>query len=154
MTIKFDNKNRAKRISTTLRIIVMIAIVAIGANYLWFETRDKTIEMLLWIFLIAIVVLYYIGGFCYVEVEGDQSKLDVKYYNLFPFWREYKRIMIPVDRIKYVKVRGGLGIVGAGLLICGRIKGRIAMFPTVGLSAVDKKQLIELRRYAAIVSKA
>lgn len=154
MTLKFDNKDKAKKVSTFLRIIVMLAIVPIAVNYLWIETNNKMIEMALWLFLIVIIVLYYIGGFCYVEVEANELKLDVKYYNLFPFWREYKRIVIPVERIKYVKVRKGIGILGVGLLICGRIKGRLAVFPRVGLSAVDKINVEELRKYAAVVTKA
>lgn len=153
MTVKFDNKKRAKEVSTVLRIIVMLAIVPIGVNYLWIETTDKMIEMVMWLFLIVIIALYYMGGFCYIELEATAAKLDVKYYNLFPFWREYKRIVIPVERIRYVKVRKGLGSFGAGLLICGRIKGRIAMFPTVGLSACGQKQIQELKDYAAAVSK-
>ncbi|WP_439184022.1 hypothetical protein [Carboxylicivirga taeanensis] len=153
MTLKFNNRTRAKKYSTVLRIIVMLAILPIGLNYLWIETSDKFVEMAIWLFLIFIIAMYYLSGFCYVEAEATPQKLDVKYYNLFPFWREYKRIVIPVERIKYVKVRGGLGSFGAGLLICGRIKGRIAMFPTVGLSACSKKQIQELKDYAATVSK-
>ncbi|MBS2210484.1 hypothetical protein KEM09_03680 [Carboxylicivirga mesophila] len=152
MTIKFDNKDRAKKVSNVLRIIVMLAIVPIGINYLWIETTDKMVEMFMWLFLIVIIALYYTGGFCYVEVDASPAKLDVKYYNLFPFWREYKRIVIPVERIKYVKVRKGLGRFGAGLLICGRIKGRLAMFPSVGLSACSQKQIEELKVYAASFS--
>ncbi|MBR8537559.1 hypothetical protein KDU71_18460 [Carboxylicivirga sediminis] len=152
MTIKFDNKGRAKKVSNVLRIIVMLAIVPIGVNYLWIETTDKMVEMFMWLFLIVIIALYYTGGFCYVEVDVTPAKLDVKYYNLFPFWREYKRIVIPVERIKYVKVRRGLGRFGAGLLICGRIKGRLAMFPSVGLSACSQKQIEELKVYAASFS--
>ncbi len=153
MDIKFDNKKEARRVSTILRILVMLAIVPIGINYLWIETSDKMVEMAIWLFLIIVIALYYTGGFCYVEVEGNAAKLDVKYYSLFPFWREYKRIVIPVDRIKSVKVRAGLGNVGAALLICGRIKGRIATFPAVGLSACHKQHISALKEYAAHLSK-
>lgn len=153
MIVKFNNSNRAKKISTVLRIVVMLAIVPIGLNYLWFETADKMLEMWLWLFLIVVVVAYYLGGFYYVEVDATAVRLDVKYYNLFPFWREYKRIIIPIERLKYVKVRKGLGSLGAGLLICGRIKGRVAMFPTVGLSACSQQQILDLKQYATTVSK-
>ncbi len=154
MTLKFDNSKRAKKITTILRVIVMLAIVPIGLNYLWFETTDKMLEMWMWLFLIFVIVAYYLGGFCYVEVDATEVKLEVKYYNLFPFWREYKRIVIPIERLKYVKVRKGLASLGSGLVICGRIKGRVAMFPTVGLSACTKQQIEELNAYAATVSKA
>lgn len=152
MKLKFDNKEKAKRLSTVLRILVLLAIVPIGINYLWLETSDKMIEMLIWLFLILVIVLYYLGGFCYVEVEGNERLLDVKYYNLFPFWREYKRIVLPHERIKYVKVRRGIGVLGSGLIICGRVKGRIAMFPTVGLSACNKKDIELLKSYANQIS--
>ncbi|TRX70855.1 hypothetical protein [Carboxylicivirga sp. M1479] len=153
MEIRFDNKKRAKSISNVLSLVVMLVILAIGLNYLWFETTDKAIEVSLWLALVVIIVLYYIGGFCYVEFMGNDSKLEVKYYNLFPFWREYKRIVLPIERLKSMKVRAGLGILGRGLSIYGRISGRLAMFPTVGLSALSKSQLDELKQYAASVSK-
>jgi len=153
MTLKIDNKEKAKRVSTLLRVLVMVAIVPIGLNYLWVETTDKMVEMAMWLFLIIVIVLYYLGGYCYVEVEGNERLLDIKYYNLFPFWREYKRIVLPIERIKYVKVSKGLGFIGAGLQVCGRVKGRMAIFPSVGLSACDKTMVNELKNYVSEVSK-
>lgn len=132
---------------------MMLAIVPIGLYYLSYQGHNKMLEMGIWLVLIVVVVLYYIGGYCYVDVEITKAKVDIKFYNLFPFWREYRRIVLPIEKLKYIKVRSGLGFIGASLLVCGRIKGRLAMFPTVGLSACSQQQINELKKYANEISK-
>lgn len=153
MELKFNNKQSVKKVSTILHILMMLAIVPIGLYYLSYQGHNKMLEMGIWLVLIVVVVLYYIGGYCYVDVEITKAKVDIKFYNLFPFWREYRRIVLPIEKLKYIKVRSGLGFIGASLLVCGRIKGRLAMFPTVGLSACSQQQINELKKYANEISK-
>ena len=153
MTIDLENKSRALRVSNILKVVVMLAISPVAINYLWLETQDKMIEMFIWLLPISVIVLYYIGGFCYVEVRGTETQLDVKYYSLFPFWREYKRVVLPLERIKYIKVRNGMAGLGSGLVICARVQGRIAVYPLIGLSACSRSQINQLKEYAAFISK-
>ena len=153
MNVKFSNKNRVKPIGLLLSFLLMLAVAGLACFYLWFSHLSKSGEAALWLYFIFISVFFYFGGFCYVEVDLSPARLDVKYYNLFPFWRQYKRILLPADKLKFLKVRGGLGFAGAGLLICGRIKGRLATYPTVGLSACSRKQINELKMFAVELQK-
>ena len=148
MTIKFSNKNRVKPIGLFLSFLMMISVAGLASYYLWFSELGKSVEVALWLYFIFVSVFFYFGGYYYVEVEIGAAKVDVKYYNLFPFWRQYKRIMIPLDKLKYVKVRSGFGSFGASLVICGRLKGRIAMYPTVGLNACKREQVQLLKEFS------
>ncbi len=151
--VKFSNKSRIKPIGLFLSFLLMLAIAGLASFYLWFSYLNKSIEVSLWLYFIFIATFFYFGGFCYVEVDLSLARLDIKYYNLFPLWRQYKRILLPVDKLKSLKVRSGLGFVGVSLVICGRIKGRLATFPTVGLSACSKQQKNELKMFAVELKK-
>jgi len=148
MSVKFNNKNRVKPIGLLLSFLLMLAVAGLASYYLWFNHLNKTIEASLWMYFVFISTFFYFGGFCYVEVEISSKTFDVKYYNLFPFWRQYKRILLPLDKVKHIKVRSGLCFVGSGILISGRIKGRLATYPTVGLSACTAKQRKQLKQFA------
>jgi len=153
ISVEFSNKNRVKPIGLILSFLLMLAVAGLASFYLWFSHFNKSIEVSLWLYFIFISTFFYFGGFYYIEMDLNSSRIDIKYYNLFPLWRQYKRIILPVEKIKYLKVRFGLGFVGAGLVICGRIKGRLATYPTVGLSACSRSQIRELKQYAAQFQK-
>jgi len=127
----------------------MLAVAGLASFYLWFSHLGKAIEVALWLYFIFISTFFYFGGFCYVEVELNAARIDIKYYNLFPFWRQYKRIMLPVEKVKSLRVRSGLRFVGVGLEISARVKGRLATYPSVGLSACSRQQVKELKSFSS-----
>lgn len=153
MDIHFNNKNQVGSWSLYLALLVLIALGAVAANYLLIEVRNQTLDISLWGFLVFSVVLFYFGGFNYVDIALSAEKVDVKFYNLFPLGRQYNRILVPTEKIKKIKVNKGLGIIGRKLKIEGTIQGRHALFPSVGLAACTRQQLQQIQLFIDTLNK-
>nr|WP_321405548.1 hypothetical protein [uncultured Carboxylicivirga sp.] len=153
MTIKFNNKKQVGLRGMILALMVLIALGLVAGNYLIIEPRNITLELILWGVLLVAIAVYYFGGFYYVDVELTAEKIDIKFYRLFPFGRQYKRILIPVEKVKKIKLSKGLGGLGRSLKIEGSIQGRHAIFPSVGIAACDKTQINELKKYIDFINK-
>nr|WP_319401443.1 hypothetical protein [uncultured Carboxylicivirga sp.] len=147
MSTIFNNKKQVGSRSIWLTLLVLIALGLVAGYYLLVDNRDTNWEFGLWAFLVVTLLFFYFGGFYYVEANLTAEKIDIKYYNLFPFGRQYKRILVPTDKVKKIKVKNGLGNLGRKLVIEGVIQGRYALFPSVGLSACNKEQIQELRKF-------
>ncbi len=153
MDIQFNNKKQVGSWSLYLALLVLIALGAISVNYLLFDVRNQILDIALWGFLVLSVVLFYFGGFNYVDLALSAEKVDIKYYNLFPFGRQYNRILVPTDKIKKIKMNRGLGVIGRKLAIEGIIQGRHALFPSVGLAACTKQQLQQIQLFIDTFNK-
>ncbi|MCU4175699.1 hypothetical protein [Carboxylicivirga sp. N1Y90] len=147
MNLQFNNKKQVSPVGLLLSFIFLSAVVCIGLYYLILDERIQSLEIGAWIYLLLSGLVFYFGGFCYVEVEASEQRIDVKYYNLFPFGRQYKRILLPVDKIKKIKLAKGIGPIGRRLVISGVVNGRLALFPSVGLGACNAQQIDKLNAY-------
>ncbi len=147
MTVKFNNKKQVSPWGLFLSFLFMVSLGLLGSYYIFLETRIQTIEVGLWLFFLACSILFYFGGFYYVDMDLSLQKVDVKYYRLFPFGRQYKRILLPVDKIKSIKVGKGLGLIGRRFILSGVVKGKLALYPSVGLAACSSKQVKEINAF-------
>ncbi len=84
MHVQFNNKKQVSTWGLFLTLLFLIALGLLGGYYLIMEDRQQSVELALWGFLLLSVLVFYFGGFCYVEVDLSEQKLDVKYYRLFP----------------------------------------------------------------------
>lgn len=147
MIVKFNNKKQVSPWGLFLSFLFMVSLALLGSYYIFLETRIQPLEVGLWLFFLASVILFYFGGFCYVDVDLSLQKIDVKYYKLFPFGRQYKRILLPLDKIKSIKIGKGIGPIGRRFIINGVVKGKLALYPSVGLAACSAKQVKELEAF-------
>ena len=153
MQVKFNNKKQVSGWGLFLTLLALVAMGMLGSYYLFVDNRIQSIELSLWAFFIVIALLYTYGGFAYLDVDLTEEKVDVKFYKLIPIGRAYKRIMLPVNKIQSIKVANGIGVIGRRLVVTGRLKGRTALFPSVGLAACNKEQVEQLRKYTELLDK-
>lgn len=153
MKVQFNNKKQVASWGVFLTFLFIAALSLLGGYYLLVEVRQQSIELILWGFFLVTGLVFYFGGFCYVDVDLSPQKIDVKFYKLFPLGRQYKRILLPMEKLKKMKVVGGLGVVGRRLLIEGSLKGRKALFPSVGLAACNRKQIKEITSFVESINK-
>ena len=55
--------------------------------------------------------------------------------------REYKRILLPLTKIKRIKVTNGIGALGAKLVVYAKANGFETKYPSVALSACSLSQI-------------
>ncbi|MGQ1890311.1 hypothetical protein ACT29H_07690 [Thermophagus sp. OGC60D27] len=91
---------------------------------------------------------FYLGGFFYIQIEVENNKnLMVKHYNLFPIGRKFKAFKIPLQQVHRHEIKGQLWGLIHWLTIYQKMKGGIAKYPAVGLSATSKKERTEINNY-------
>lgn len=153
MQVKFNNKKQVSGWGVFLTLLALLAVGMLGSYYLLVDNRIQSVELGLWAFFLIVAVLYSFGGFAYVDMDLNDQKVDIKFYKLLPIGRQYKRIMLPVNKVKSIKVKNGLGVIGRRLDVTGRLKGREALFPSVGLAACNKGQIQQLKKYTELLKK-
>ena len=140
-----NNKITSQRFTTFFPIIWLV-IATITAFLLFFDFGyGYLFPVILCSLLIIITLLYGIGGFYYVDINVDNSVLNLKNYNLFPLGRKYKMYRIPINRLSNVKVKKYLGGLFSFINIYERSKKGESKYPAVGISAMtasQRKQLI------------
>ncbi len=139
-----SNKKQVKSIGLALGFLLLVVTSALASYYFFREQQMLNLEIALWISFVLVVVLFKWGGFCYVEVEIDNTNVDVKYYDLFPIGRKFKRILIPIAKISQVKIAPGLAFIGRRLVITRKSKGHKIAYPAVGLAAFNNDQMNRL----------
>lgn len=154
MTVLFNNKNQVGPWGLFLTFLFILALGLLGGYYLMVDVRKQSLELASWGFFLLSGLLFYFGGFCYVDMDLSPQKIDIKFYKLFPLGRQYKRILIPVEKVNKIKLVKGLGPIGRKLVIRGAIKGQQALFPAVGLAACNVKQIKELTLFIDNFNKA
>jgi len=97
-------------------------------------------QYLLGALIVAIAIVFAMGGFHYVEIETDSDLLRVKYFNLFPIGRDYKRLQVQWSRYHGHELRRSfLGMVTFLHLYEQTARG-VARYPAFGLSAMKKSE--------------
>lgn len=141
-----SNKKQVKSIGMVLGLIFLVTIVALGLYYFYLDDLGIYTGIVLWCCLALVLALFKWGGFCYVEVSVEKGNLDVKYYDLFPVGRKYKRILVPVNKISQLKIARGLFAIGRRLMITRKSRGQQINYPAVGLAAFNRDQINQLEK--------
>ena len=139
-----NNKNQVKSTGLILGFLLLVVTAALGGYYFLREQQLISLEVTLWLCFVLVGVLFKWGGFCYVEVAIEKNNLDVKYYDLFPIGRKYKRILIPTKKISQAKIAPGFFSIGRRLILTRKSKGQQINYPAVGLAAYNKEQVDKL----------
>ncbi len=148
--IHLNNKKTASGTGMLMALLTVLALGMLVVFYLFLPTDNLVLHISLWVFLVLVLLVFNLGGFCYVDLSTENASLDIKYYNLFPFGRKYKRILLPLTKIETLKITSGLGTIGRKLVVVAKNNGQAAKYPKVGLAACDTAYIIELK---ALVDK-
>ncbi len=139
--VSIANQSRAKVMGVVLTLACLVSMVLLAVYHMYFDRHSTTLALSLWGVMLGLIVLFYAGGFYFVDVKVDNVSVDIKYYSLFPIGREYKRILLPLTKIKRIKVTNGIGALGAKLVVYAKANGFETKYPSVALSACSLSQI-------------
>ncbi len=129
---------------TASGIQLFFTIMAIALTAIWVCTLTiytLSIPWLQWSSgLLALFVLYYFaaGGFYYIELTKPDDHFEIKFYNIFPFSREFKMYRIPITAfIKYETQ--GLKLFKRKLILYQMSSSQMAKYPPIMISALSDK---------------
>ena len=141
-----NNKIASGRIATIFSVswLVILIIMAFSLFFDFFGVGYMGLAVMV-ILSALLSLLYAIGGFCYVEVEVENSSLCIKYYNLIPLGRKYKMYRIPVKNL--IDIKEKKYIISSFLHIYEKSKKGTAKYPAIGISAMSNSQRKQLIAY-------
>ncbi|NPA36573.1 MAG: hypothetical protein GXO47_06965 [Chlorobi bacterium] len=137
---QIDNSKQARKISYIFSVTIIILMIILGAYYVFdIELTDKELMMPLTTLLGLIIIAYRFGGFENISVEFGDDNLEIKYYRLFPFDRDFNRLVIPVELLGDYKIQKGIGSLFSYLILYQNRAGAMAQYPPIGLSATTSE---------------
>jgi hypothetical protein len=103
--------------------------------------------------LALLTFIYFMtGGFYYFEIDQPDDHFEVKFYNTFPFSREFKMYRIPINAfIKYEIV--GNKLYKRKLMLFQMSANQMAKYPPIYISAFSEKDDEALRHFFDNIKK-
>jgi hypothetical protein len=135
-----------KMIQAVILVILLIGIMVSG----WFEQDVLGIPKYLWIIMItlAYLILVVVGrmrqlNYFYFSDEGD--KILIRYHPIHPLVQKKKAIQVPKIGLAGYDIRVSMMGLRKVLIIRQKVKGKVATYPPVGITALKSNELSLLK---------
>lgn len=148
-----NNKKNAAIITRFFATTWLLTLILLVVSLLWEIGLGQIAQIGLIVFLLLSAIVFYAGGFYYIEVETDKSSFKIKHYNLFPFWQEYKIYQIATDRYSKHHVKKSFAGLFSWLYLFEQTSRGLAKYPAIGISALSASQLKTLTDYLETIKK-
>lgn len=147
-----NNRLTAGRIQLILTLFVLAFLAT------WVCSLTIRLFMFTWLqwisaALFAITLLGFMyGGYFYIEVEEKDKHIELKFYNSFPFSREFKMFRIPVSAFVKYQIEGSR-LFRRKLYLFQKQGGQMAKYPPIMVTAFSKENNAALRKFFVKVKK-
>jgi hypothetical protein len=125
-------------------IILAIIIPLVLFSDWFYNLGDGTPRYWITAFVVFIYILYYIYriylNYNYIQATIESDKLIIRYYSLRPFTKIHRTIEIPINTFEGFKIEKKFYGRKNELILFQKIKGKIAKYPSISLSGLDKQQ--------------
>ena len=147
-----DNRKTGGKIQLRFTFIILaflalwictLSIVELRIGWLQWATGVTALTFFFW---------FWFGGFFYIDLSVEDKVILLKFYNCFPFAREFKMYNIPVAAFEKHTVTG-LDVFKRTLTIYQRSSGKMAKYPPIYITAFNKKDLTALNAFFDDITK-
>jgi len=152
--MKFDNKKTTIRIYLRKMIIASVTVVLLLGIMVsgWFENDVLGISKYQWVILVTIVYILIITfsrmrflNFISYTDEGD--KIQIRYHPIHPLVQKKNVIKIPKIGLAFYEIKSSMLGLKKTLIIGQKVKGKVAKYPPIGISALNPKEIDLLRKH-------
>ena len=147
-----NNRNTAGKIQLafTFLLIVFLAlyICSLTVSQLmitWVQWSSAGITAL-------ILYLFMYGGYFYIEVSKNNDHFEIRFYNVFPFSRQFKMFQIPIATFIKYEISGAKYF-RRRLFLYQMSASQMAKYPPVFVSAFSLKDEEALKNFFASLKK-
>ncbi len=141
-------KNRKMLLMQPIILILFIAILLFSNIWIYpiFGVSRYHIIILLCIVYVVLVVLSYIRDYGYFYFNNQGDSLVFRYYSLKPFSfnSQHKQIEIKKETFKKYELQNQMLGLKEGIVIYQKVGGKIAKYPSISISALNKDDKIKL----------
>ncbi len=143
-----NNKKTAGRIQLlfTLGIILLSCLLICSITIEALE-----ISVIQWgsgILAILLLIFFIAGGYYYIELSAEKEFIEIKFYNIFPFAREFKMYRIPVSSFIKYEIKGSR-FYKQKLIMYQMSSSQLAKYPPVYIAAFSNNDLRNLESFFA-----
>ncbi len=143
-----NNKKTAGRIQLlfTLSIILLSCLLICSITIEALE-----ISFIQWgsgILAIFLLIFFIAGGYYYIELSAGEEFIEIKFYNIFPFAREFKMYRIPVSAFIKYEIKGNR-FYKQKLIMYQMSSSQLAKYPPVYIAAFSNNDLRNLEYFFA-----
>jgi len=149
----FDNKKTTIRIylwKMIQAIVIVILLVGIMVSGL-FEKDVLGIPKYRWVIIVTLIYVVMIVtsrlrllNFFYFSDDGD--KILIRYYPVHPLVQKKKAVQIPKIGLAGYEIRSSFFGLKKVLIIRQSVKGKVATYPSIGITALNNKEIDLLRK--------
>ncbi len=130
-------------------VFTMLVVVFAGAWICSITIKAIMFDWLQWssgLLALVSLVLFMFGGYYYVEISKPDDHFEIKFYNIFPFSREFKMYRIPISAFIKYEVHGA-SFFRRKLLLFQMSASQLAKYPPIYITACSKNNDAELERF-------
>lgn len=146
LTLIFKRMNNRK---TAGRIQLALTFLIIVSSTIWILSITLSALFLPWLqwcsaTLTVITLLYFItGGFYYIELSKPDDHFEIRFYNSFPFSREFKMLRIPISAFIKFDIEGS-ALFKRKLILYQMSANQMAKYPSILITAFTKNDINNL----------
>ncbi|GAF03586.1 hypothetical protein [Saccharicrinis fermentans] len=139
-----------KKTASNIQMIFTFLVVLLIALFLCSLTVELlTYAWLQWIsgiVMIGAIVTFMSGGYFYCEMNTSGDDVEVKFYNVFPFGREYKMFRIPIAALVKYEIKGNR-FYRRKLVLFQTSSGQLTRYPPIFIAAFSKQDMRDFKLY-------
>jgi len=144
--MEIDNKKstaRAKLMLVRLPLLLFLVILVLTLMEVFDSSLWLIISVSIFILTLLVVI---VGRLHFVNISIGQSEILIKFYHLFPLITDYQEILIQLsDKPNFEIRKSFFGLVPILIISLNTSRGR-AVYPSVPLSLLPKRDLIDLMK--------
>jgi len=136
-----------KMIQASVIVILLIGIMVSGL----FEKDILGIPKYRWVIIVTLIYLVMIVtsrlrllNYFYFSDEGD--KILIRYYPVHPLVQKKKAVQIPKIGLAGYEIKSSFVGLKKVLILRQSVKGKVANYPPIGITALNRKEIDLLRK--------
>ncbi len=150
--IVVDNKIQVAKIKLAYIITFLIGILLLIYPYFMQVTKIELLFSIIFGSALIITFIYLLlikPQYAYFSVENN-TKIIVRNYNAFPFFRKYKAFEVKIASIQDYEIRYSFFNQVQQIRFLVTTKNKVGKYPWISLSAVPKK---DVKTFVALLNK-
>ncbi|WP_430935412.1 hypothetical protein [Saccharicrinis sp. 156] len=143
-----------RKTAGSFQLIFTFGIIIFAALFVCSLTID--VLMHIWLqwtsgFIAALIVYFFVyGGYYYFEIDKVDDHFEVRFYNSFPFGRDFKMFRVPITAFIKYEINGNK-FYRKKLLLYQMSSSQLAKYPPIYITAFSSKDLNDLKKFFASI---
>ncbi len=146
--MQFDNQKTTIRSflrKMLITIIIGIAMVVVMMlrffNQPFYGLERYTLVLILAVLYIVIMIIGYSLNRNYIYFNDDGENIILRYYPIRPVARKKSMLEIPKTSLVKFEIRKSFFGLKKTLFLYQKVKNKVARYPAIGLTALNRKEL-------------